>query len=59
MPLLELEIVPNERPNADGEWIVADVPKHCNPFDFVPKENYHVVKYNQHTGYPIGDGFHA
>lgn len=43
MSLLELKIVPNDRPNADGEWSVMDVPEDCNPFDFVPKENYHVV----------------
>ncbi len=45
MPLLELKIVPNDRPNADGEWVVMDVPEDRNPFDFVPKENYHVVYY--------------
>ena len=45
MPLLELKIVPNDRPNADGEWVVMDVPEDCSPFGFVPKENYHVVYY--------------
>lgn len=51
MALLHLKIVPDVRPNAYGDWIVKDVPVHLNPFDFVPLEGYHVVKYKPYLGY--------
>ena len=43
-----LKIVPDAEPNADGEWIDADVPIQFDDnraiYDFVPREGWHVVQ---------------
>jgi len=43
-----LKIVPDAEPNADGEWIDADVPCQFDDakkiYDFVPRPDWHVVQ---------------
>lgn len=42
-----LKIVPDAEPNADGEWIDADVPfqfKGRALYDFIPRSGYHIVQ---------------
>lgn len=43
-----LKIVPDDRPNADGEWIDADVPCQFNDdreiYNFIPRPGWHVVQ---------------
>lgn len=43
-----LKIVPDAEPNADGEWIDADVPCQFDDdrkiYDFVPRPGHHVVQ---------------
>ena len=43
-----LKIVPDARPNADGEWIDVDVPCQFDSdraiYSFVPRPGWHVVQ---------------
>lgn len=43
-----LKIVPDAEPNAEGEWVDADVPCQFDDdkkiYDFVPRPGYHVVQ---------------
>lgn len=42
-----LKIVPDAEPNAEGEWIDADVPCQFEGqalWDFIPRPGYHVVQ---------------
>jgi hypothetical protein len=43
-----LKIVPDAAPNADGEWVDADVPCQLDSnreiYNFVPRPGYHVVQ---------------
>jgi hypothetical protein len=39
----DLKIVPNAQPNADGEWIEAEVPKGFDIIKLTPKPDHHVV----------------
>lgn len=44
---LMLKIVPDDDPNADGEWIDADVPCQFEGkalYDFIPRPGYHIVQ---------------
>ena len=50
-----LKIVPDAEPNAEGEWIDADVPcQFCGPkaiYDFIPRPGWHVVQ-RDHPKWP-------
>lgn len=41
-----LKIVPDAEPNADGEWIDADVPVQFEEdvYSFIPRKGWHVVQ---------------
>lgn len=45
MTTLDLKIVPDDQPNAPGEWVRQEVPHGSDPYDHVPKPGYHVVRY--------------
>ena len=43
MKRFALKLVPDAEPDADGEWIVADLPADVDPFALAPRDGYHVV----------------
>jgi hypothetical protein len=61
MPMMQVKVVPDAQPNADGVWELHDVPKTKGrgTFDFVPRPGFHIVAMRKPDDPQDGGPMHA